>query len=174
MGYDARVISDKYDLPYKTLKLYDFPDEIENSENQAVFMSHFFYWDSEIHLEIAKDYGFKTLPTNREGTYRNYVGIDEKINRIHQYMKVLKFGYGRATDHVCEDIRNGRLSRDEGKELVREYDLQELSDYYVDDFVNYLGYTKNEFWATMERFRNRDIWEQGENGQWYIPDHLVD
>ena len=42
-----------------------------------------------------------------------YVGIDEKINRLHQYLKVLKFGYGRATDHACEDIRNGRLTRAE-------------------------------------------------------------
>ena len=30
-----------------------------------------------------------------------YKGIDEKINRIHQYLKVLKFGYGGIVGGRC-------------------------------------------------------------------------
>ena len=75
-----------------------------------------------INLKIAQKYGFKALNTSGEGTYRNYVGIDEKINRIHQYLKLLKFGYGRATDHACEDIRNKKITRKQGIKLVLKYD----------------------------------------------------
>jgi hypothetical protein len=103
-----------------------------------------------------------------EGTYRNYVGIDEKINRIHQYLKVLKFGYGRATDHACEDIRNGRLSREEAKLLVREHDLKELSRYYVDDFIEFIDMSREDFDAALERFRNADIWARDSHGRWFI------
>jgi N-acetyl sugar amidotransferase len=167
-GHDARFVAEQYDIPSDRLLPYDFPDEIEDSDTRAVFSSHFFYWDSEQHLEIAKRYGFRAPEEAREGTYRNYVGIDEKINRIHQYMKVLKFGYGRATDHACEDIRNAHLSREEARELIRAHDLQPLSDDYVDDFRAYLGYTRERFDEIMERWRNRDIWKRGAEGSWRI------
>lgn len=171
-GHDARFVSKHYGIPMDKLVLYDFPDEIETSTTRAVFLSFFFHWDSEEHLRVARNYGFKTLEASREGTYRNYVGIDEKINRIHQYMKVLKFGYGRATDHACEDIRNDRVTREEAKELVRKYDLNDLSYDYVDDFISYLGYSKGEFWTIMDRFRNREIWNRDKQGKWFIPGHL--
>lgn len=173
-GRDAQFVSQLYEIPMDRLRLYDFPDELERLGIRAIFMSHYFYWDSETHLEIAKGYGFKTLDRPGEGTYRNYVGIDEKINRIHQYLKVLKFGYGRATDHACEDIRNERLTRSEAKNLVREYDLQELSDYYVLDFIEYLGYSPDELAQILERFRNLDIWKKDPSGMWHIPGHLID
>lgn len=173
-GHDAKFVSERYEIPFEQLRLYDFPDEIEQSETRAVFMSYFFYWDSETHLEIALKHGFKTLDEAREGTYRNYVGIDEKINRIHQYIKVLKFGYGRATDHACEDIRAGRLAREEAKKLVRQYDLQDLSDDYVDDFVKYIGISRDEFFAVLEKYRNTRIWAKDAKGKWYIPYHLED
>lgn len=173
-GYDAYFVSKQYNIPMSQLRLYDFPDKLEHYGTRAIFMSYYFCWDSEEHLKIAKKYGFKALDRPHEGTYRNYVGIDEKINRIHQYMKVLKFGYGRATDHACEDIRNGRLTREEAKELVRKHDLQDLSDYYVDDFIRYVGLTREKFFDILERYRNHEIWQKNAKGQWYIPDHLID
>jgi len=172
-GHDARFVSEKYGIPFDELKLYDFPDELETSaDTKAIFLSHYFYWDSEKHLQIALSHGFRTLDDAREGTYRNYVGIDEKINRIHQYIKVLKFGYGRATDHACEDIRNGRLSRNDAKKLVKIFDLQDLSDDYVDDFVSYLQITREEFFMMLEKYRNLDIWNKDSSGNWTIPGHL--
>lgn len=173
-GHDASHVSKMYAIPFGKLVLYDFPDEIEASTTQARFMSYYFHWDSEAHLQIAKRYGFRTLGHPSEGTYRDYVGIDEKINRIHQYIKVLKFGYGRATDHACEDIRNGRLTREAAKALVREHDLKPLSKYYVDDFVAFIGVTYEQFHATLEKYRNPSIWKRQTTGTWYIPGHLED
>ena len=173
-GRDAKYISKKYGIPYEKLKLYDFPAGIEKSGTKTIFMSRYFYWDSEAHLEIARGYGFKTLGRNREGTYRSYVGLDEKINRVHQYMKVLKFGYGRATDHACEDIRNGRMTREEAKHLIKKYDMQGLSDYYVTDFIWYLGYTEEKFYSILEKFRNKYIWKKDKKGAWYIRGYLED
>ena len=173
-GYDARYVSKQYNIPIEKLLLYDFPDEIEHSGTRAIFMSYFFYWDSEEHLKIARKYGFKTLDHPSEGTYRNYVGIDEKINRVHQYFKVLKFGYGRATDHACEDIRNGRLTREQAKVLVKKHDLLEISDDYVNDFIDFIDITLEKFFDVIEKNRNKKIWKRGSDGRWFIPDHLKD
>jgi len=174
-GMTARVVSEKYGIPYDLLWQYDFPDEIEEDPSiRAVFCSGYFSWDSNEHLRIAKEYGFRGLDQPREGTYRTFVGIDEMINRLHQYIKVLKFGYGRATDHACEDIRLGLLTREQGKKLVRKYDLQPLGADFIRDICEFLEYDYDNFCTILEKFRNPDIWERNDQGEWFIPGHLED
>ena len=171
-GRDARFVSREYGIPFEQLALYDFPDELPDSGVRAVFASHYFHWDSEENRQIALQHGFRGLDAPGEGTYRTFVGIDEKINRIHQYLKVLKFGYGRATDHACEDIRNGRLTREAAKELVRRYDLEPLSAGYVADLAMFLEMTPGEVGEALERYRNTAIWERAADGSWTLPGHL--
>ena len=40
----------------------------------------------------------------------------------HDYLKYIKFGYGRATDRKCKDIRAKKLTRIEAIKLVKKYD----------------------------------------------------
>ncbi len=173
-GVTAGEISERYGIPPAILKVYDFPDQaLRAADIRAEFLSHYLPWDSEAHLTIAQGYGFATLGSPREGTFRDYVGIDEKINRIHQHMKVLKFGYGRATDHACEEIRNGRMTRRQAVDAVRQYDRQPLTEDYVADFVGLLGYTAAEFQYHLERCRNPEIWGW-RNGRWALDDSELD
>lgn len=173
-GKDARFVAETFDIPYERLRTYDFPDDLEAGGVTAVFMSYYFPWSSEAHFKIARQYGFEPLPEPMEGTYRTYAGIDEKINRIHQYLKVLKFGYGRATDHACEDIRSGRLDRERAKELVRAHDLKPLSEYYAGDVADRLGLSVEALHRSLERWRNPDIWQRDNRGGWIIPGHLAE
>ena len=127
-------------------------------KTHPVFCSYFFKWNSENNLKIAKKFGFKSLKRNAEGTYRSYVGIDEKINRIHQYLKLLKFGYGRATDHACEDIRNKLISRKKGIQLVNKYDRVKLSNYFINDFIKFINIDLKTFTKTLQKYKNKKIW----------------
>lgn len=173
-GQDARFISKQYDIPFDELRFYDYPDEIATSNTRAEFLSHYFNWDSMEHLKIAQSYGFNTLNEPSEGTYRNFVGLDEKIHRIHQYLKVMKFGYGRATDHACEDIRNGRLTREKAKLLVAEHDLIDISNSILNDVADYLEISSDSLSKMIEKYRNTDIWQRTSDGCWNIPNHLQD
>ena len=87
---------------------------------------------------------------------------------------MLKFGYGRATDHACEDIRNGRLTREQAKLLVKEHDLEDVSDYFLDDVAQYLDMTKEALLAVVGQYRNLNIWQRDATGRWSIPGHLQD
>ncbi|OUU50701.1 MAG: hypothetical protein CBC25_07630 [Pelagibacteraceae bacterium TMED65] len=174
-GMTAKKVSKKFKIPFKDLWQYDFPDEIEQDRNiKAIFCSYYFQWDSNEHLNIAKSYGFKQLETPNEGTYRKFVGIDELINRLHQFIKVLKFGYGRATDHASEDIRLNKISRKDAKILVKKYDLKPLSKKYILEIGNFLGYSNRKLSLILEKFRNKKIWKLDEKGKWIIPNHLND
>jgi len=162
-GFSPKKFAKIYKIPYKIMKVYDLPNNKDLKKTTAVFCSYFFKWSSEKNLMIARKFGFKTLNKAHEGTYRNYVGIDEKINRIHQYIKLLKFGYGRATDHACEDIRNRKITRKKGIQLVKKYDRVKLSNYYVNDFVKFIGIKKTKFFKILDKYTNKKIWKKSNN-----------
>jgi hypothetical protein len=76
-------------------------------------------------------------------------------------LKFIKFGFGFCMDHVCYDIRDGNLNRNEAIELVLKYDGK-CADYYINDFCNYIQISQDVFWKTVEKFRG-DIWNK-DNG----------
>lgn len=147
-------------IPEEALRYYDFPDAITDSGTKSVFLSSYFRWDSEEHFRIARQQGFTSLASAREGTFKTYVGIDEHINRIHQYLKLLKFGYGRTTDHVCEEIRLGRITRAQGKQLILEHELQPPSREAMTEVSAFLGITPFELAKEMEAWRNHEVWDR--------------
>ena len=160
LGLNTEKISKKYNIKKKKLQNYELISNDKLKKINPVFCSYFFHWSSRRNLEIAKKYGFKTLSKNSEGTFRNYVGIDEKINRIHQYLKLLKFGYGRASDHASEEIRNGNMTRQKGLKLVERYDRVNLSNHFINDFIKHVNITKKQFSSTMNKFKNYKIWSK--------------
>jgi N-acetyl sugar amidotransferase len=158
-GLGTSVISKKYGIDKKKLKNYEIISDDKLKKINAVFCSYFFHWSSKKNLIIAKKHGFKSLIKNSEGTYRNYVGLDEKINRIHQYFKLLKFGYGRGSDHASEDIRNKNITRKVGLKLIKKYDRTLLSNYFIKDFIKHIDITKKDFLLTVNKYKNYKIWD---------------
>ena len=45
---------------------------------------------------------------------------DRYENGVHDLLKFVKFGYGRASDHASKDIRSGYMTREEGIEMVKK------------------------------------------------------
>ena len=69
-----------------------------------------------------------------------------------------------TTDHACKDIRSGYLSREEGIEMVRQYDHVRPSD--LDFWLDYVE--KNEAWFTQiaDGFRSPHVWSKDKKNQW--------
>ncbi len=85
-------------------------------------------------------------------------------NGIHDYMKYIKFGYGRATDHVCKDIRAGKLTREEGIEIVRKMDPVKSRDLYR--WLDYVGWTEEQWDRVADGFRDPRVWWIDGDGNW--------
>jgi hypothetical protein len=71
-------------------------------------------------------------------------------------LKFIKLGFGFCMDHVCYDIRDGNLNREEAIELVLKYDGK-CADKYIKEFCMYIGISQNIFWNTVEKFRG-NMW----------------
>ena len=124
--------------------------------------------------EQIKDYGWVPFPYFQHVfigllvfSFYNWEKInenlDEKMHGLHDYLKFVKYGFGRATDHSCIDIRNNRLTREEGLKLVKQFDGK-YPHYSINEFVNYTGMTKAEIDAIIDSFTNSILFEQDENG----------
>ena len=109
-------------------------------------------------------YGWKPSEKPFERTYRNFSNLDDRYeNGIHDLMKFIKFGYGRATDHTTKDIISGYMTRDQGIEMVRKYDHVVSSDLYF--WLDYVDMKEDEFWKIADSFRSNKVWRI-ENNKW--------
>lgn len=145
-------------ITMEDLTPYIYPSDQELEGIQGVFLGYYFKWDARAQVEKIKQVGFKTLGAPVEGTYTDYENLDDAIVSIHDYLKFVKFGFGRATDHACIDIRNGRMSRKEAIELVKQYD-GELRPQTIDLFCSHYDISHHEFWSVIRQFMNKDLFD---------------
>ena len=104
-----------------------------------------------------------------EGTFTNYENLDEKIHGLHDYLKFVKYGFGRATDHANIDIRNNRLTRNDALQLVRKYDGK-YPHFGVQSFIEYSGLSKQEIDQIIDSFTNPILFKQDEDGSFFKDD----
>jgi N-acetyl sugar amidotransferase len=145
--------------------LYPSEEKLKAAGLRSLFLGYFFFWDARKQVEIVSKHGFKAKEDGPlEGTYLNYEKIDEKMHALHDYLKFVKYGFGRATDHACIDIRNQRITRDEAKELVLKYDGK-YPHLAIKDFMEYSGLAKDEIDAVIDSFTNPVLFKRGKDGK---------
>lgn len=140
--------------------------EIEDAETVGIYVGNFFKWDPNQHaFEMKEKYDFEFATEPFERTYRTMSNLDDMHeNGAHDYLKFIKFGYGRATDHTSKDVRSGYMKREEGIEIVMQKDHIKPRD--LKRWYEYAGVTEAEFDTIADTFRDPRVWWI-ENGEWY-------
>jgi N-acetyl sugar amidotransferase len=82
--------------------------------------------------------------------------LDEDFTPINQMIKYYKYGFGRTTDYVNEEIRLARMSREKGIELVTKYD-HKCSSQYIEYYCNYLDISVEQFWVKIRKSTNSKL-----------------
>lgn len=158
--YDI-VEDNEFGLKEKDLIWAKYPsdEEILESKVRGLYIGNFFKWEPYKQTQIVKEkYGWLENPEPFERTYRKISNLDDRYeNGIHDYLKFIKFGYGRASDHASKDIRAGLISRDEGIDLVKQYDSAVPSDIY--HWLEYVDYDEEKFWKKADSFRSPYVWK---------------
>ena len=89
--------------------------------------------------------------------------LDEDWVTLNQMIKYYKFGFGRATDYVNEEIRLGRISREEGIALVERYDGC-CGPHYIASFCDYIGISVEQFWKQVHDNLNQELFDLAADG----------
>jgi N-acetyl sugar amidotransferase len=117
------------------------------------FMSYFYPWSSVDHLYYATKMGFKTLGNtgewHRRGVIEDFEQIDSYGYLAHLWLRYPRHGYQRTTDIVSRRIREGQMTKQEGKILIDKNDHL-LDPMALENFCDVLGYTEDEFWEIVE------------------------
>ncbi|MBN1870836.1 MAG: N-acetyl sugar amidotransferase [Candidatus Omnitrophica bacterium] len=168
-GVSGADLLKDHGLTKNDLEMYMPPlrKDIDAKGVQVHYLGYYLKWDpQECFYYAAKHTGFQPNSERTEGSYSKYSSIDDKIDVLHYFTTMAKFGIGRATYDAVQEIRNGKITREEGVALVRKYDM-EFPQKYFRDCLKYLDITEEVFWETIEKFRSLHLWEK-KDGQWVL------
>jgi len=141
--------------------------EIEKLGVQIYYLGYYLKWDpQECYYYAAKYTGFEANTERTEGSYSKYSSIDDKIDPFHYYTTLIKFGIGRATYDAAQEIRNKKITREEGVALVKKFD-QEFPKKYFKEFLEYIDTTEEDFRKRIDEGRSPHLWEK-RNGKWTL------
>jgi len=140
--------------------------QIERNETRIHFMGYYKRWDpQENYYYCAEHTGFSPNTERSEGTYSKYASLDDCLDGFHYYLGYIKFGIGRATSDAAHEIRDGKITREEGIALVRKFDGEFPKRYYK-DFLEYCSMDEEKFEDVVNSWRPAHIWEH--DGKWEL------
>jgi hypothetical protein len=149
-------------LPYR----YPQPEEFEVAKLQIVYLGWFLGdWSLVNNATYACANGLEIREDTVENTGDLYgvTALDEDWVTLNQMIKYYKFGFGRVTDYVNEEIRLGRMTREQAIAVVEKYD-DACSDEYIESFCDYIDISVDRFWEQVYASLNRDLFTLASNG----------
>lgn len=174
-GYDWPVFEGLFGITSEDLTFWSYPSDstLFDSELRGLHVGSFINWNPhEQTALVSHKYGFRTADFAFDRTYRRGSNLDDMHeNGLHDWLKYIKFGYGRATDHASKDIRLGVRSRSSMLEVARTLDSTLPSD--IERWLPYAGISRATFFAVANSFRSQSVWKFSE-GRWVHPEGMED
>jgi len=150
-------------LPY----YYPTPEEFEAHDLQIVYLGWFLGdWSLINNATYACAYGLEIREDTVENTgdLSGVTALDEDWVILNQMIKFYKFGFGRVSDYVNEEIRLGRMDRETGIDTVEKYD-DACSEEYIESFCAYIDISIEQFWQQVKGSVNKDLFTIESDGK---------
>jgi len=142
---------------------YTYPSENEFKKNkiQIIYLGWFFKdWSMLNNAKSSIVEGLKI----RDKKFKNYgdlfrtSSLDEDWVTFNQLIKYYKFGFGRATEYLNEEIRIGNISRKDAAKIAQKYDGK-FSRKIIKDFCNFIEISPSLFWSVVKKNTNKELFE---------------
>ena len=169
-GVKIRDLLNQHNLEMRDLTPYlpVEPELLRKAGTEVHYLGYYLRWDpQECYYYSAENTGFQANTERTEGSYSKYSSIDDKIDPLHYYTTLIKFGIGRATYDAAQEIRNNKITREEGVALVRRYD-HEFPRKFFSEVLEYMDITEDRFWEVIDRARSPHLWSRDESGEWHL------
>jgi N-acetyl sugar amidotransferase len=165
-GVSALQLMEEYGFTKADLEAYlpINPYKLQDVGTEVHYLGYYLRWHpQETYYFSVENTGFMPNWHRTEGSYSKYSSLDDKIDWLHYYTTHIKFGLGRATYDSAQEIRNGDITRDEGAALIKRYD-GEFPEQYLNDCLQYMDISHEQFTEVIEEARTPHLWEQGSRG----------
>ena len=151
--------------------IYPFDNELELVGVRGIYLSNYIRWDAKAqHEKMIKLYGYESNVQQR--TFNTYEDVNCFHSAgLHDYIKYLKYGYSKVTDHATREIRLKRMTREEGIDMVQRYNEIEPNDLRI--FLDWIEMDRKEFMKKVWDRRDSRIWSKSSNGNWSLKDSIL-
>jgi hypothetical protein len=134
------------DMDERDFKPYTYPamKDLRALNYRSVCLGSYIPWDVKMQSKVIMDeLGWRgDLVENVPPEY-NYEKIECHMQGVRDYIKYIKRGYTRPTALATIDIRHGRKTREEGLEMIKEYEGKKPASLEI--FLEMVGLTEEEF-----------------------------
>ena len=177
VNWSCDGLSERDIFPYTHPKMAD----IQRVGVEGHYFSYYHPWSIYENARYARDkMGFETAWADdgysidiggdiwhgrSDGSLESYDSLDDAIDDADYFLMGIKFLFGRATRMASRLIQSGHMTRERGLQLVRQFD-GEYPRRYMPEILDYLGVTKAEFDAVVDKHRNAELWMKKDDGSW--------
>lgn len=149
---------------------YIYPSTREFNKNkiQIVFLEYFSdNWSVINNAKISCSNGLKIREdkVNNTGDLYGVMALDDDWVTLNQMIKFYKYGFGRVSDYLNYEIRNGKIQRNEAIKIIEKYDGK-CSPKYIRSFCEYIDISEHQFWHNVDRFVNKKLFNKSKNGKY--------
>ncbi|MCU0801361.1 MAG: N-acetyl sugar amidotransferase [Rhodobacteraceae bacterium] len=130
----------------RELKCFSYPPlkDLRALNYQSVCLGSYISWDVQKQSRIIMDeLGWKGDQVENVPPQYNYEKIECYMQGVRDYIKYIKRGFSRPSHLAAIDLRNGRMTTDEAREMVSLYEGKRPPS--LDIFLNFVGMTEAEF-----------------------------
>ena len=133
-------------------------EDIKRNNTEIHFFGYYKFWDPQENYYYCREHtGFTPNTERSEGTYSKYASLDDQIDGYHYYLAYIKFGIGRTTSDTAHEIRDGKITREEGIALIKRYDHESPKIYYK-EFLDFCSMTDQQVQEVIDSWRSDHIW----------------
>ena len=157
------------EFEYGSSKELEIFHPASSEDTRIIYLGAIYPYSAQSWLASAREVGFIDLnyynEWQRQGHLENYSQIDSMGYSMGIWTKFVKFGFQRVSDMACRFVRDGELTLDQAKKLIKEQDYicDPASKY---DFCNTIGITEDFFDKLVDKHANRELVVKDINGNW--------
>lgn len=130
----------------RDLKPYSYPPlkQLRALNYRSVCLGSYVAWDvKEQSAIIERELGWQGDQVENVPPQYRYEKIECQVQGVRDYIKYIKRGYSRPSHLVALDVRNGRITAAEGRQMIEEYEGRRPPS--LDLFLQFVGLNEAEF-----------------------------
>lgn len=136
----------------RDLWMFAYPSrkDVQRLKLKSICLGNYIKWDTKKQVDIIKEkLGWQGQQVEGVMPGYDYEKIECQFQGIRDFAKYVKRGYGRSNHLASIDIRNNRLTREEGLKLAQEYDGKKPASLPL--FLEKLNLTEAEFYEILSK-----------------------
>jgi len=164
-GVNPTKYKDQFDEGSLYWFLYPPQEEIVKLQPEICHWSYFEDFVNYKHYIVAKEkLGLVERAERNIGAIENFSATDTNLIHLYFYLMYLKFGFGRTTSEIGNEIRRGAMTRAQAVNITKKFD-GEFPEKHVGSYLEYYGMTRDEFYAVLDKWANKELFEK-QDGRW--------